>query len=92
MGSGLWFLIWTWGWAPIHLARVVLPFVTIIGIPFGVQHLKRARLTLAPTGRTVVRTEEVPGGANVEVRLIAMSAFPDRTETLVHTVPWPFAR
>ena len=28
--------------------------VTIIGIPFGVQHLKLAGLTLAPVGKTIV--------------------------------------
>ena len=31
--------------------------VTIIGIPFGVQHLKLALLTLAPIGKTIVDKE-----------------------------------
>ena len=29
-------------------------FVTIIGIPFGIQHLKLAGIALAPIGKTIV--------------------------------------
>jgi len=29
-------------------------FVTIIGIPFGIQHLKLAAIALAPIGKTIV--------------------------------------
>jgi uncharacterized membrane protein YccF (DUF307 family) len=32
----------------------VLCFVTIIGIPFGLQHLKLAGIALAPIGKTIV--------------------------------------
>ena len=31
--------------------------MTIIGIPFGIQHLKLALLTLAPIGKTIVDKE-----------------------------------
>jgi uncharacterized membrane protein YccF (DUF307 family) len=37
-----------------HLTSAVCCFVTIIGIPFGIQHLKLAVLALAPVGKTVV--------------------------------------
>ena len=37
-----------------HVIAAVCCFVTIIGIPFGVQHLKLAGLTLAPVGKTIV--------------------------------------
>ncbi len=40
--------------ACIHLVFAVLLFITIIGIPFGRQHLKLAELTLAPFGKTIV--------------------------------------
>jgi uncharacterized membrane protein YccF (DUF307 family) len=36
--------------------------VTIIGIPFGIQHLKLAGIALAPIGKTVV-TKEVAAAA-----------------------------
>jgi uncharacterized membrane protein YccF (DUF307 family) len=42
--------------ACIHLVFAVLLFITIIGIPFGRQHLKLAELTLAPFGKTIVDT------------------------------------
>jgi uncharacterized membrane protein YccF (DUF307 family) len=32
-------------------------FITIIGIPFGIQHLKLAMIALAPVGQTVVRSD-----------------------------------
>ncbi|EEY45582.1 hypothetical protein VMA_000979 [Vibrio mimicus VM223] len=33
-------------------------FITIIGIPFALQHLKLAVISLAPIGKTVVPIEE----------------------------------
>ena len=40
--------------ACMHLVFAVLLFITIIGIPFGRQHLKLVELTLAPFGKTIV--------------------------------------
>lgn len=40
--------------ACIHLVFAVLLFITIIGIPFGRQHLKLVELTLMPFGKRVV--------------------------------------
>jgi len=40
--------------ALVHLVFAVLLFITIIGIPFGRQHLKLVELTLAPFGKTIV--------------------------------------
>lgn len=42
--------VWEFG---VHRAN----FVTIIGIPFGIQHLKLAECALAPIGKTVVPKE-----------------------------------
>ena len=36
----------------------ILCFISIIGIPFGIQHLKLALLSLTPIGQTVVPTEQ----------------------------------
>ena len=38
----------------IHLVFAFLLFITIIGIPFGRQHLKLVELTLAPFGKDIV--------------------------------------
>jgi len=39
------------------VSSAVLNFITIIGIPFGIQHLKLAAIALAPIGKTVVAKE-----------------------------------
>ena len=54
VGNVLWFLfagIWL---AIGHLVSAVVCFVTIVGIPFGLQHLKLSEIALAPIGKTVV--------------------------------------
>jgi len=40
--------------AAVHLVFAALLFITIIGIPFGKQHLKLVELTLAPFGKEIV--------------------------------------
>jgi uncharacterized membrane protein YccF (DUF307 family) len=47
----LWLLIFGWGIALAHLASALVCAVTIIGIPFAVQHLKLIPLALFPFGR-----------------------------------------
>ena len=39
------------------VASAILCFVTIIGIPFGIQHLKLAGIALTPIGKTIVSKE-----------------------------------
>ena len=53
----VWFLLGGIWLALGHLGSAVLCFVTIIGIPFGIQHLKLAVCALAPVGKTVVSKE-----------------------------------
>ena len=43
-----------WAWI-VHFFFGILLFITIIGIPFGKQHFKLARLSLAPFGKNVAR-------------------------------------
>jgi len=57
LGNVLWFLLCGWWLALGHLVTAAALIVTIIGIPFGIQHVKIAGLTLSPIGRTVVREE-----------------------------------
>lgn len=54
LGNVVWFLCGGVWLAIGHLASALLCFITIIGIPFGLQHLKLVGATLAPIGKTVV--------------------------------------
>ena len=54
IGNVIWFLVAGWWLAIGHLTSAVACFVTIIGIPFGIQHIKLALIALAPVGMQVV--------------------------------------
>ena len=57
IGNIVWF-VFAGVWLAIgHLSSALLNFVTIIGIPFGIQHLKLAIIALAPIGQTIVSKE-----------------------------------
>ena len=43
-----------WRLALMHLVIGVVQCVTIIGIPFGIQHFKLAGIALAPVGKEVI--------------------------------------
>jgi uncharacterized membrane protein YccF (DUF307 family) len=57
LGNVLWFLFAGLWLALGHLLSAVANAVTIIGIPFAIQHLKLAGCALAPVGKTVVTAE-----------------------------------
>jgi uncharacterized membrane protein YccF (DUF307 family) len=57
VGNIIWFILAGVWLALGHLASAVACFVTIIGIPFGIQHLKLAAIALAPIGKTIVDKE-----------------------------------
>ena len=52
----IWFLLAGWWLALHHVVLAIALFVTIIGIPFGIQHLKLAVISLAPVGTSVVES------------------------------------
>lgn len=54
LGNVVWFVVVGWSLALAHLAGALASAVTIIGIPFAVQHLKLAVASLAPIGKEVV--------------------------------------
>lgn len=57
LGNIIWF-VFAGIWLAIgHVCSAVACCVTIIGIPFGIQHLKLAGIALAPIGKTIVSTE-----------------------------------
>ncbi len=47
----IWIVLFGWEIAIAHLASALVCAVTIIGIPFAVQHLKLVPLSLMPFGR-----------------------------------------
>ena len=57
VGNVLWFVVAGWWLAIGHLSSALACFVSIIGIPFGIQHLKLALIALAPVGMTVVPSQ-----------------------------------
>lgn len=61
-GNVIWFICAGLWLALGHVFSALLCFVTIIGIPFGIQHLKLAGIALAPIGKTIV-TKEVAAAA-----------------------------
>ncbi|MCH1924957.1 YccF domain-containing protein [Shewanella sp. C32] len=56
LGNIVWFLLFGIWLAIGHLVHAVGCFVTIIGIPFGIQHIKLALLSLMPIGKTIVNS------------------------------------
>jgi uncharacterized membrane protein YccF (DUF307 family) len=57
VGNVIWF-VFAGLWLAIgHVIHAIGNFVTIIGIPFGIQHLKLAWCALAPVGKTIVPAE-----------------------------------
>lgn len=62
LGNIVWFVVAGLWLGLGHVVSAFLCFVTIIGIPFGIQHLKLAGIALAPIGKTIV-TKEVAAAA-----------------------------
>ncbi len=58
IGNIIWFVFGGFWLALGHLASAILCCITIIGIPFGMQHIKLAKIAIAPIGKTIVRKEE----------------------------------
>ncbi len=72
IGNVIWF-IFAGVWLALgHVACAIANFVTIIGIPFGIQHLKLAGIALAPIGKTVV-TKEVAAAARAATATAAVA-------------------
>lgn len=54
IGNVIWFILAGWWLAIGHLLSALACFITIIGIPFGLQHLKLAGIAVFPIGKTIV--------------------------------------
>lgn len=74
LGNILWFLLAGIWLAIGHVIAAISCFFTIIGIPFGIQHLKLAGIALFPIGKTIV-DKDVAAAAkkvNAEASLAAL--------------------
>jgi uncharacterized membrane protein YccF (DUF307 family) len=57
VGNVVWF-VFAGIWLTLaHLAQAIALCLTIIGIPWGLQHIKMALCALAPVGKTVVESD-----------------------------------
>ena len=54
MGNIIWFVFAGFWLAIGHIISALMCFIIIIGIPFGIQHLKLAGIAIAPIGKTIV--------------------------------------
>jgi uncharacterized membrane protein YccF (DUF307 family) len=64
----IWIVTFGWAIALHHLIWTVLLGITIIGIPFALQHLKLIPLALLPFGRDLVRGPFYPQDAWMDPR------------------------
>lgn len=53
LGNILWFVFFGWWLALVHLGWAILLGLTIIGLPFALQHWKLAKISLAPIGKSI---------------------------------------
>lgn len=68
VGNIVWFLL-AGVWLAIgHVISAAACFVTIIGIPFAIQHLKLAGIALAPVGKTIVSKEVAAAAREANAR------------------------
>ncbi len=74
LGNIIWFIFAGFWLALGHVFSAIACFITIIGIPFSLQHLKLAGISIAPVGKTVV-TKEVAAAArnaNAEIEVASL--------------------
>ncbi len=49
----IWLVLFGWEFAIVHIAWGLVFCITVIGIPFGLQHFKLAKLGFIPFGATI---------------------------------------
>ncbi|AZZ36701.1 YccF domain-containing protein [Bdellovibrio sp. qaytius] len=56
IGNIIWFVFCGWWLAALHIFWGLLFCITIIGLPWGLQHFKLAKISLAPIGKKIIFT------------------------------------
>lgn len=74
LGNIIWFILAGLWLAIGHIISACFLAITIIGIPFAIQHIKLAGIALAPIGKTVVYSEVAQAArrANADARVASM--------------------
>jgi len=70
IGNILWIILGGFLVAIFYLFGSIILFLTIVGIPFGIQTLKLASLALFPFGREAIRAERSTGCLYVLLNVI----------------------
>jgi len=70
LGNIIWFLFGGIFIAIQYLFASIFLFITIIGIPFGIQTMKLAGLALWPFGKEVITVEKTSGGLSTIMNLL----------------------
>ncbi len=65
IGNVIWSILAGWWIALGHVVSAILCFITIIGIPFGIAHLKLAKIAFIPFGTAVVDTKLTEAGTEL---------------------------
>jgi len=69
-GNLLWIIFGGWIIFLLYLFGSIVLFITIIGIPFGIQTLKMAMLSLSPFGKEISHGERSGGCLYIIVNII----------------------
>lgn len=78
LGNIIWFVFAGFWLALGHVCSAIACFITIIGIPFGLQHLKLAGISLAPVGKTIVTKEVAAAARNANARITVTNLRADK--------------
>ncbi|NQZ80933.1 MAG: YccF domain-containing protein [Colwellia sp.] len=73
LGNIIWFIFAGFWLALGHVLSAIACFITIIGIPFALQHLKLAGISIAPVGKTVVTKEVAAAARNANAQAVVAS-------------------
>ena len=73
LGNIIWFIFAGFWLALGHVLSAIACFITIIGSPFALQHLKLAGISIAPVGKTVVTKEVAAAARNANAQAVVAS-------------------
>ena len=76
VGNIIWGVLAGWWIALGHIISAILCFITIIGIPFGIAHLKLAKICFIPFGTMVVDKKAAEAAVVLVERLTVSPAVP----------------
>jgi len=88
VGNIIWFILAGLWLAIGHLCCALFWFLTIIGIPFGVQHLKLAGISVAPIGKTIVSKEFVSAAWVENARVTVLNSCGTSHSKLTNWKSW----